>query len=553
MKNQAMTGSEKARPVVIEASDLESRERALEAFHRGAPRSIRVRLDLLKARVKLNLHEILGLDPRDLIRAIGSPLCPDCYRELRYRSIIESIPESEGIILIVVPWSAFHRTMSIRGAAEIWGATRVVWNQILHLAGEVDPGVLIPTMASDCYGGVVVKSLSCAMVRTELEEEVRRTAESGGFPLSLVSIDQGILSQSVLIEGEWWCSFCETGCSIDGRSVEYGLIVDGERHPFMTTYQVLSESIGDLGAILREPGVSVETPISAQFEVFFNLIDGTGLASRKWLDSWEDLTHADRYIVRLIPLGLAHLSGVCAILEDVSLFGKNERKAVHRIINFLGPDSSVVWCEDGEINTDLRSEFNIQIKGIEEGQPDVTPSSILDCDFLPPAQGECLLDVLDIRSSLTQVFVTLPESRRLGLQVGDFMKPDGTSGRWSVEIEKQGYSFKRLLKTPIQDILASVALPYQILTYLSMLTEMGYGGLCLEQPLSTSCVKIFRLIPWLCAQPEFPVQILNPLTGCTPDEAAPFMSLLRVMHGQNKEIFLKTRQRWVRQYFGVNK
>jgi hypothetical protein len=179
--------------------------------------------------------------------------------------------------------------------------------------------------------------------------------------------------------------------------------------------------------------------------------------------------------------------------------------------------------------------------------------AVLDCDFLPPSQGDLLLDILEIRLSLTQVFSTLPESRRLGLHCGDFMKSDGTLSRWSFDIEKQGYSYKRIIDTPVEEIITRVGFPYQILTCLSILAEMGYGGLYLGQSLAHSDIKIFRLIPWLCAQSAFPVQILNPLTGCTPDEVAPFMNLMRVMHRNNKEIFLKTRQRWVRQYFGVNK
>jgi len=554
MKNQAMDRSKSLRPVITEAFDLQSRERARAGFHQSAPRSINVNLDLLKAKVKVSLYEILGLDPRELIRAIGAPLCSQCRKVLSYRSIIQSIPAGEGVLLVVVPWSAFHRTLSIRAAAEIWGATRVVLERSLHLVGEVEPEVLVPAMASDRYGGVVARSLSRTMDRSELEEEVRRAAESVGFPLSLVSVDQGKIGQSVLIEGEWWCSGCETGCSIDGQSFEFGLMVNGERHPFITTYQVLSEPVGDLGSLLRMPGVSVENAITTQFIQFFDLIDSTPLASRRWLDCWEDLSHAERYIVRLTPLGLSHLSGTSVFLEDVSLLGEHERDALNRIIELLGPNCSVVWCEDSEIDTDLRSECRIHIgDGGLLSESGVPPASVLDCDLLSPSQGDLLLDVLEIGSALTQVFVTLPESRRLGLHSVDFIKSDGTLGRWSFEIEKQGYSYKRLLVAPIEEVIIKVSLPYQIFMYLSMLTEMGYGGLYLEQPLSRSWIKVFRLIPWLCAQPAFPVQIVNPLTGCTPDEVGPFMSLMKVMHQQNKEIFLKTRQRWVRQYFGVNK
>jgi hypothetical protein len=232
--------------------------------------------------------------------------------------------------------------------------------------------------------------------------------------------------------------------------------------------------------------------------------------------------------------------------------GEADRVAVHRIIELLGQNCTIVWCEDGELDTDFRSECGIDVDGWGGAmQPGVTPVAVIDCDFLTPSQGDLLLDVLDIRASLVQVFVTLPESRRLGLHSTDFVKSDGTPGRWSLEIEKQGYSYKTLIEAPIEEIITRVSLPYKILTYLSMLIGMGYGGLRLNQSLSGSCKKTFRLLPWLCAQTAFPVQILNPLTGCTPDEIAPFMSLMRVMHQQKKQIFLKTRQRWVQQYFGV--
>lgn len=555
MKNQGMGDAENVEARLEVASDLESRERAVQACHGNVQRRIRVNLDSLKTKLRADLSEIFGLDPRELIRAIGRPLCPRCRQFLHYRSISEVIPETEGVLLVVVPWSVFHRTLSITAAAEIYGATRVVLEQRLHLVEQIAPEVLLPSMAADRYGGVVAKSLSRTMERSQLNEEVRRIAESIGFPLSLVSVNNRIIVQSILIAGEWWCSSCETGCSIDGHSFEFGLMVNRERHPFMTTHQVLSEPIGDLCTVLRTQGVANDTALFAQFNLFFNLITGTDLTRHTWCTGWEDLSYADRYIARLIPMALSHLSGVCAVLEDLSLLDGTEREVIRQIILNLGPKCSVIWCEDSEVETDLRSEVDIYLadEGGSSVMGAVNPAAVLECDSLPPPQGDLLLDVLEIRHSLIEVFSTLPESRRRGLHDTDFMKSDGTLGRGSLEIEKQAYSLKRIIETPIEEVIAKVGLPYQMWNCLSILSEMGYGGLYLAQPLAPSHRKIFRLIPWLCAQSDYPVQISNPLTGCTPDEVAPFTSLVRVMHQHDKEIFLKTRQRWVRQYFGVNK
>jgi len=386
---------------------LRGRKTASSITERSNTRSIRVDLEAVKTRVRANLSEIIGFDPRELIRAVGSPLCQKCRKFLHYKSIAEAIPEDDGVLLVVIPWSAFHQTLTIRGAAEICGATRILLEQKLYLLEEFESDILIPTITSDPIvggggGGVVAKSLSYTMDRSELTDEIRRTAELIGFPLSLSSIHKGVVSEAVIIQGEWWCPHCAVGCHVDVKLFDYGLQVDGlHHHPAITTYQVFSQSLNELGKAMKILPPQIKVLIVTQFNRLFELISETTLLHRNWCSGWEELSYAERYMARLIPLAMSRLARVQVQLADLSLLNREERDATNTIVQNFGPGCSIAWLEDSYIVTDLRSEFHVHLEYEGVSSLLATKSmAVLDCDLLPSLSGDLLLDILQMRSAL---------------------------------------------------------------------------------------------------------------------------------------------------------